>query len=140
MTFEEFHQFLIDNSGVTVKLISNLFEDNPSPVKSFFFKQYKSLSDPFYRAGTVITDPVILLFVALECLIVAAFYAVKSLVQLTMFEPSNARDSFGGSAAFLLAACIQICAALTAPIINAIDLIGSGINSISESFGLNHTH
>jgi hypothetical protein len=131
MTFEEFHQFLIDNSGVTVRLVSNLFIDRPSPIKSFFFKQYKSIADPFFRTSSLVTDPLVLTYLALEFILIAALYVIKSLVDLTMWEPWKAKDSLGNSVAFLVAASIQIFAAITAPIINAVDLMGSGINLMS---------
>jgi hypothetical protein len=133
MTFEEFHQLLLENSGVTNRVIQNQYNQPSAPASSFFFQPYQSKADPFIRASTLLTGPAVMSFIALESALVVVYFAVKSVVDLAAKKNAEAKKSIVASGEVLLMACGAILAAFLNPIINLIDLIGGGINTLTAS-------
>lgn len=131
MTFEEFHLFLLDYSGVTSQVAGNRFRKHPLPLGSIFFQPYQSKADPFIRASSLVTGPAVLSFIALECALISVYFAVKSIIDLAAKNNKEAKKSIAASGELLLAMTGALLAAILSPIINLIDLIGGGINSIS---------
>jgi hypothetical protein len=133
MTFHEFHQILLENSGVTNRIIDNKLDTIPSTNKSFFFLPYQSKSDPFIRASTLITGPAIMSLIALECSVAAVFFAIKSIVDLVTLNVNDASKDAGFFGIFLIATGATLLAVLINPITNLIDLIGGGVSSLSPN-------
>ncbi len=130
MTLIEFNQFLLRYSDVTGRLLGNAFEDRPAPIKPFFFQPYQSKLDPLCRASSIVTAPVCLSVVAVEFAGASVLFAIKSALDLATFEPTKAKEDGGGSIRLLMAMTAALCTAILSPLINAIDLIGGGVNTL----------
>lgn len=133
MTMQEFEDFLIKNSGVTTLALNNIIGMAPVPTSSFFFKPYQSKLDPLFRASTIITGPVVLAAYALGFAFLTVFNAFKSLGNLIILDPKEAKNSISDSAAFLIGMVLEALAAVLSPIVNLIDLIGGGVTSLTNS-------
>jgi hypothetical protein len=133
MTLQEFHQFLIENSGVTSNALDHILSDSsPKDISPFFFKPYESKIDPLYRASTLVSGPIVLSVIALEFALASVYCALESIVNLIGLDPEAAGISIMQSASAFVAMTLAILAAVISPIVNTIDLIGGGITSITE--------
>jgi hypothetical protein len=132
MTFDEFNQLLVDNSGVTTRALFNIIATKPLPTKSFFFQPYESNLDPLCRVSSIVTDSLVLSFLALQLGIVSAIHALKSLVDLICLDPQEAKDDIILSGQLLGSMFVMIFAAALSSIINTIDLIVSGVATLSQ--------
>ncbi|MCL9683854.1 hypothetical protein [Legionella maioricensis] len=130
MTLIEFNQFLLRNSHVTGRVVSNVFENKPSSIKPFFFQRYQSTSDPFYRASSIVSAPICLAVVAVEFAGASILYAIKSALDLATLNPGQAKENGGGAIKLLMAMTAALCIAILSPLINALDLIGGGVNTL----------
>lgn len=128
MTFEEFHEFLIVYSGVTNRVVGNLFDNHPKPTTSFFFQPYQSKLDPLIRASTLITGPIVMSFLALEGALISVFFAFKSIADLIRLDTVKAKDAGKSSAQMFFVTICALCVAIVNPMINLIDLICAGVN------------
>ncbi len=98
-----------------------------------FFKSYASFSDAAFRAGSVVCAPIILAclsaffgMITTACLASALFSLVTCNSSGRFVSHANeGRHSFLTSLQFAFLA-------LTSPLINAVDIIGGGINTIKE--------
>lgn len=131
----DLNEFLLKNSGVPGTAFLN-FLSSESDIKRNFFQPYQSKSDLFFRSATVITAPITLTAIALEFAALTLGYAIKSLVEFVMLRPSDAVDDLGNSAMSFMTAIGLALAALASPVINAVDLIGSGVVTLRQ----NHEH
>jgi hypothetical protein len=130
MNLIEFNQFLLRNSHVTGRVLSNVFEDRPSSIKPFFFQPYQSKSDPLYRGSSIVTAPLCLFVVAVEFAGASILFAIKSVMDLATLNPGQAKENGGGSIKLLMAMSAALCMAILSPLINAVDLIGGGVNTL----------
>ena len=132
MTFDEFHELLLENSGVTNRAVNNIVSNKNLSIKSIFFQPYQSKLDPFTRANSLITGPLVISFIALECTAISLYFAIKTIVDLVKSDSAQAKKDGKVLGNVLLSLCVSLLAAVLNPIINFIDLIGSGINSLPQ--------
>jgi hypothetical protein len=140
MTYRTFGEFLLEGTGVTTKLFYSLFSSPDSPhhayrkdsPSSLLFQPFKSKSDILVSSSSLITGSVVCSVYAILAAAATAVFAVKSLVHLAMLDPSEARNSIGVSANALLMTIASVIGAILSPVINAIDLIGSIVTSLSQ--------
>lgn len=133
MTITELNTFLERNCGITMDVIRNQTDENPLPIRSLFFKPYQSKADPIYRAATVITAPLAFTVAGVECALFSVLYAFKSIVDIATLDFASAKANLSGSLYFLTAMTTALCIAAISPLVNAIDLIGGGINTLFEN-------
>ncbi len=129
MSIDKIKDFLHDHAGVTTKnLLSAVQDDQFSPQ---FFKPYGSKADPFLRASTIISAPVISSILSLGYLANGLFVSIVSLIT-AFHSTATAKISIKVSAELLLCSGLCFLSAFISPLANLIDLIGGGINKIKE--------
>ncbi len=102
-------------------------------ISSAFFKPYKSPSNVLFRTTSIITDP--LLFTAGTAFFVlsAAFDLLKTFASLFTLNLTGAKENIGECGDSLKGVCFMLVAAIVSPVINLVDLIGSGVASLKQN-------
>ena len=132
--YEEFVQQWFPNnsrrySGVTSKIILNAFAPQPQPFKSLFFQSSLPDNHKAVKACSVLTAPIILGMNAIILPFITVGYAIKSLFDIAILCPTHCLKDLKKLVISLTAIGIVLSAALTSPIINCIDWIGSELSS-----------
>lgn len=132
-TLHNINDFLTENSGVTGILLESALGGCQLPVRSFFFKPYKNTADALSRTGAIVAAPVLLGALSFEFALISVFSVLNALVELVTMDTKAAQDNLIESAAAFILTGIVLLAAVTSPIINAIDLIGGGIATLNQA-------
>lgn len=130
MPLDPFNDFLLTASGVTAESISRFLDDKE--ISPAFFQPYKSPSDFFIRAASVVVAPVCLTIMAIEMVLVSFAMAIQSIIALCMGNPDGAKESIGGAWGAFMMIGVAIIAALVSPFINLIDWVVGGVVSLDE--------
>lgn len=126
MFLDDFHQFLIKQSGITGKIVNSFLEpDSQGPA---FFKPWESKVDPLIRSVSIFTAPVCITLLAAEFALLSVIIAIKSLFELFMEGPATAKESAIMSANCILVLAISLVCIFASPFVNVVDLIGGGVN------------
>lgn len=137
MNSKEFDSFLLNNSGVTGQankaIKKKIYDEFENPFRSsIFFKPWQSKSDPFYKTLSIITAPVCLSILTLKLTLESVFLAFKSIVDLAQSGSKEAKTTFKRSMKCLLGMIIALVSAIVSPLVNIVDLIGSGVSTIAH--------
>lgn len=136
---DSINSFLLKYSGITGEELKNIMlSDDPDPSgQSFvqssgptFFKPYQSISDPFFRAASIVTAPLCLSVLAVEFAMASVILAFKALIDLPREGFAKAKETIKMSASCLMLMTFSLFAVFASPFINAIDLIGGGITTV----------
>lgn len=130
MFLDDLNAFLLKQSGVTGKIVDLVMADNAK--EPVFFAAYQSSADPLFRTLSIVTAPVCLTILAAEFAMVTIVIAFKSLYELITGEPKTAKLSASMICGCLLMMAVSLFALFASPAFNACDLIGGGINTLSE--------
>jgi hypothetical protein len=131
--FKQFNEFLIANSGVTGSTLEDWFGDEEDIFRANFFRPYQSKSVPFFKAASIVTAPIAFTAVALECLVATICLGLKALVDLVTLHPSKAFEDLVVAGVCVLGVIRSVALAITSPIINAVDLVGSGVATLGQN-------
>ncbi|KTD37482.1 putative integral membrane protein [Legionella moravica] len=127
---KKFNEFLFDQCGVTYAVFDHVRLDKRTPIKSLFFNPYKSPNEFFYQGASAITAPVCLTIITLELAAASVYLGLKSIVNLAKLNPQVAKIDIIDAAVYLVFSFIAAVVGVASPVINLIDFIGSGINSM----------
>ncbi len=123
--------------GATKTVTSYILGESNTPG---LFNPYKSGSDFHERATSIVTAPI---YTALESLSIAlgsVNLILHSITQLVIFvDPMKALSMFADALLMLVIAAEYALRAILSPIINAVDLIGSGIATLMQDNGAQPT-
>ncbi|CEG57578.1 hypothetical protein [Legionella fallonii] len=133
MPIDKFNQFLGNNCGVTKDVVDKALDGELVKITSLFFQPYRSKSDPWHRAASIVTAPVCSSILAAESALLSLLLGCKSIIDLIILDPENAKENMGNSAVFLIAAAITLFVALISPIINGINLVFGGMMTMLQT-------
>jgi hypothetical protein len=117
--------------GTTTKIF-NAFDEN-KPISSVFFKPYDSGLDFFYRVAAIITVPIISTALSLYVALDTVFQIFRAITFLIKDRPEVVKDATNRLKEDIKSLLIGILLIPLSPIIEAVDVIGSGIASLSQN-------
>ncbi len=132
MSLDKFNQFLGNNCGVTKDVIDKALDGELVVIKSLFFQPYRSKSDPWHRAASIVTAPVCSSILAAESALLSIVSGFKSFIDLMMLDPRKAWENIENSAVFSVTMGITLFVAVISPIINAINLLLGGAATLLQ--------
>ncbi|MBL7480472.1 hypothetical protein [Legionella bononiensis] len=134
MTFQEFikkfNTFLFDQCGTTNNLFDHVRLDKKTPIKSLFFNPYKSPKEFLYQGASIVTAPICLTIISLELATASLYLGLKSIVDLTQLNTHVAKIHIIDAVIHLVFSVIAAIVGLASPVINLVDFLGSGINTM----------
>ena len=110
--------------------IPKVFMDDDTKPEFRFFKPYQSASDFALRSTSVITGPVVITAVSAYSALLTAWMLTKSIANLAVLNTGASKEAFKKFLVGSAVSLIGLVLAIASPAINAVDLIGGGINSI----------
>ncbi|WP_298625854.1 hypothetical protein [uncultured Legionella sp.] len=136
MTFQEFlkkfNDFLFTQCGMTNTIFDHIRFGKEAPIKSLFFHPYQSKTEFFYKTASVVTAPASLSVIALELATASLWLGIRSAVDLAKFNTHAAKIHLIDGIFHMVFALISALTAVASPFINAIDLVGAGIATLTQ--------
>lgn len=132
MSLDKFNQFLGNQCGVTKDVIDKTLDGKLAVISSLFFQPYRSKSDPWQRAASIVTAPVCSSILATESALLSLLSGFKSFISLMMLDPKKAMEDIENSAVFSITMGITLFVAVFSPIINAINLLLGGAATLLQ--------
>lgn len=126
MSLDKFNQFLGNHCGITKDVIDKTLDGNLIVASCLFFQPYRSKSDPWHRAASIVTAPVCSSILAIESALLSILSGFKVFIGLLMLDPKKAMENIENSAVFSVTMGITLFSAIFSPIINAINLLLGG--------------
>lgn len=134
MFLDDLNTFFLRHSGVTGKVVDLVMTDNTR--EPAFFSAYRSGLDPLCRTLSIVTAPVCMALLAAEFFVGAIVFAFKSLFDVFIDGPQKAKKSATMACGCLLMLAVSIFASFLSPLINTLDMIGGGVNTVMEQCGV----
>lgn len=139
MTFQEFlkkfNDFLFDQCGMTNTLFDHARLGKEGSMKSLFFKPYQSKEEFLYKSASVVAAPICLSILALELASASLYLGIRSAVDLTSLNTHRAKIHLMDGVFHMIFAFVAAIAAIASPFINMVDLVGSGITTLTQING-----
>lgn len=139
MTFQEFlkqfNDYLLDQCGMTNALFDHVRMDTKRTIKSLFFNPYQTKQEFLYKAASVVSAPVCLSIIAIELASASLYLGIRSAVDLAKLDTRVAKIHLADAFFHMIFAFVAAITAAASPLINMVDLVGSGISTISKNFG-----
>lgn len=109
------------------------FRDYDPSVSALFFKPFKNRQDFYRKAASVPLGLVGLGIQGAEDLLLGIEAFIGAVVNLLSCDWDGAKHSFRRCFNFLLVAVEELLMAVVSPLVNLVDLLGSGVTTISSS-------
>ena len=109
-----------------------LAERRNESIGPVFFKPYKSPKDFIFRTVSVGTAPIIITGFAAYFALESGFELIKGIGNLILLNGSKATEHFEKSDSSLILAGFLLVIAVLSPVINLVDLIVSGVNTMLQ--------
>ena len=130
---KKFNDFLFGQCGITHTLFDHVRLNKKEPIKTLFFKPYQSKTEFFYKTSGVITAPICASIIAIELAVGSLYLGLKSLVDLAQLDTQTAKIHIIDAVVHLVCSFVALIAAMASPVINFVDLVGSGINTLRQN-------
>ncbi len=114
-------------------LMMNKATLNRTTPQSVFFKPYKSPLEVLGRTTSIVTDSLFLGSVSAYCALEAGWNLLKTLKNLCSFNTTAAKKNFHDSVQGTLVSLAMLVIAVLSPLINLIDLVAGGVNSLKQA-------
>lgn len=129
--FNEFNLALDPYVGLSGNALSTLFKKGPESAAALFFEPYKSRADILTRSLDVVTAPISFTLLALSSLAESIVNLVIGVYQWGSGDKDRS-ESFKTARLAAVFSLILVMPAVLSPLINLIEALGAGVNSIAK--------
>lgn len=129
--FKKFHSTVAPYAGLSGPVMSTLLDSAPIYTIELFFKPYKSRADILTRSLEVVTAPISFTLLAFSALAESIVRLVIGAYQWGSGDKDPSKN-FNKAVGYSVGSLILVIAAVLSPLINLIEALGAGVNSIAK--------
>ncbi|TAL62269.1 MAG: hypothetical protein EPN84_06770 [Legionella sp.] len=133
MFLRNFTEFTLNNSGAAGEALHHyIHQSHAKSFNSFFFQTYESHTHALHKSLTILSGPLLLSAYALNCVVQFLSYGAQSISLFLQGETDKGGEALVESILYLLVGLVTASLAFVSPLINLVDLGGSGISSLMD--------